>query len=67
MRAASVLKEYIKENGIRKSFVAEHAGIAPELLRRSLDGRRKLQADEFVAICNVLSLDLRHFRQREET
>lgn len=62
MKAAAMIKEYISQNGIRQNFVAQKAGIPAELLSRSLDGKRRLQADEFIAICNVLSLDFDYFK-----
>lgn len=64
MSANEIIKAYIADNGIKQSFVAERTGMPPELLRRSLEGRRKLQADEFIAICGVLSLDLDFFKQQ---
>lgn len=62
MSTTTILKKYIAENGIKQNFVAEKAGMPAELLRRSLDGKRKLQADEFIVICGVLSLDLDYFK-----
>lgn len=62
MSANEIIKAHIADNGIKQNFVAEKAGMPPELLRRSLEGRRKLQADEFIAICSVLSLDLDDFK-----
>ena len=63
MGANEIIKAYIEDNGIKRSFVAEKIGMSPELLRRSLEGKRKLQADEFIAICEVLSLDLDFFKR----
>lgn len=65
MSANEIIKAYIADNGIKQNFVAEKIGMPPELLRRSLEGRRKLQADEFIAICGVLSLDLDFFKQQK--
>ena len=63
MNATHIIKQYLTENGIKQSFVAEKAGMSPELFRRSLEGTRKLQADEFLAICGVLALDFDRFRE----
>lgn len=65
MNVTSTIKQYITDNGIKQNFVAEKAGISAELLRRSLDGKRKMQADEFLAVCNVLSLDFDYFRKSD--
>ena len=67
MKANEVIKEYLSNNGIKQNFVAERAGIQPELFRRSLEGSRKIPADEFVAICTVLSLDIEDFKQEPQT
>ena len=63
MGANEIIKAYIEDNGIKRSFVAEKIGMSPVLLGRSLEGKRKLQADEFIAICEVLSLDLDFFKK----
>ena len=63
MEAYKIIKKYITDNGIKQNYVADRAGIPETLLSRSLDGRRKLQADEFIAICGVLSLDLKDFNR----
>lgn len=62
MKANEIIKAYLTENGIKQNFVADKAGIKPELFRRSIEGKRKLSADEFVAICGALSLDISDFK-----
>lgn len=63
MTASEVINKYIEEHGIKQNFVADRAGIPPELFRRSLSGDRKMPADEFIAICRVLSLDIEDFAE----
>ncbi len=63
MTANEVIRNVIESRGIKQNFVADKAGISPELLRRSLNGERKIPADEFVAICVVLGLDIRDFEK----
>lgn len=63
MNAYEVIKNHLDENGIKQGFVAEKAGMSANLLSRTLDGKRKLQADEFIALCNVLSLDIDSFKK----
>lgn len=65
MTAAQTINEYLLSNGIKRSFVAEKAGISVDLLCRTLDGRRKLPADEFLRICNALSLDIGYFNEKK--
>lgn len=66
MSANEVIRNHIADHGMKQSFVAERAGIPPELFSRSLKGERKIPADEFVAICSVLSLDIRDFQENRE-
>lgn len=65
MSACEIIKDHLVKNGIKQNFVAERAGIPPELFRRSIEGKRKIPADEFVRICTVLSLDIEDFRKPE--
>lgn len=67
MNANEVIRQNIASRGIKQNYVAERAGITPELLRRSLAGDRKIPADEFVAICLVLGLDIKDFRATTAT
>lgn len=66
MNANEVIRDYIEDHGMKQNFVAERAGIPPELFRRSLNGERKIPADEFVAICSVLSLDIGDFKSSKQ-
>ena len=63
MKANLFIKQYLEEKGIKPSFVSDRAGISPELFMRSLNGKRKIPADEFISICNVLSLNISDFKQ----
>lgn len=66
MSVAEKLKNYLDERGIRTGFVAERAGMDTELLQRSLNGKRKLTADEFASICFALGLDFDFFMNPAE-
>lgn len=61
MNAGEVIRKYITDNGIKQNFVAEKIGMTPEILRRSIEGQRKLKADELIAICQLLSLTIEDF------
>lgn len=61
MKAYEVIRTRMEENGIKQVFVAEKAQVPPALFQRSLDGKRKLPADEFIRICRVLNMDLGDF------
>ena len=61
MKAYEVIRGKMEANGIKQVFVAEKAQVPPALFQRSLDGKRKLPADEFIRICRVLNMDLSDF------
>lgn len=50
------IKAYIMENGIKQVWLAEKSGIDFKLLNETLNGRRRLQLDEFERICEVLNV-----------
>lgn len=62
MQVYEIIRKNITDRGIKQKFVAEQIGVPPELFRRSIEGKRKIPADEFVAICTVLSLQLSDFQ-----
>lgn len=45
------LRKYLKERGIKQSFVAECAGISEKRIYRILDGTSPMRAEEFQNIC----------------
>lgn len=51
----TIAKSIIKR-GITKAELARRTKINDELLRRSLIGKRKLPAPEFIALCRELDL-----------
>ncbi|GHV33523.1 hypothetical protein FACS18949_07700 [Clostridia bacterium] len=56
------INERIRERGMKLVVVAERSNISCDLLGRTLVGKRRLKADEFVALCRVLELTLSDFR-----
>lgn len=62
MLAYEVIDRKVKEIGIPKSELARRVHIDGELLRRSLAGKRKITADEFIRICNEIGLKLEDFK-----
>lgn len=51
---AEQIKAYIEERGIKQAAVAKASGMTETALSHSLNGKRKLAADEFVKICRFL-------------
>ena len=54
------LSAQIKEKGITQTHIAKKSGIpdfTAQKLSFSLTGRRKIQADEFIAVCRVIGVN----------
>lgn len=48
------LKAYMKEKGIKQSFVAEKINLSPQILSAMLNGQRKIEVKEYYAICSAM-------------
>lgn len=57
MSAAEVIKNALKEKGMSYSFISEKTGIKIDAISRSLLGKRRLPADEMIAICKAAQID----------
>lgn len=55
------LKKIVEERGIKQSFLCEQTGMTPDAISRILNSNRKVTADEFLNICQVLNVDPRQF------
>lgn len=60
-----VISDRIEERGMTITTAARRANMTPELLSRTLNGARKLKADELVNLCRVLDLTLDDFSKKE--
>lgn len=54
MEIGEKIRLYLVKNKISQSWLSEEAKIALPKLNMSLNGKRKLTADEFMKICKVL-------------
>ena len=63
MKAYEILDAEVQKRGISNAELSRRTGISAELLRRSLIGERKLQADEFVALCIEMGLSISDFSE----
>ena len=57
MKMYERIKMYMDDNGIKQNYVADKSGIPENTLSMIFTGKRKLYADEFVAIIFVLGID----------
>ncbi len=58
MCVAEKLKSIIDERGTTYTFLSKKTGITVDAISKSLSLKRRLPADEMVAICRVLDVDL---------
>ena len=58
----SDIKKYLKENGIKQSYVSEKAGIPQSILNMMLNNNRKIEANEYMRICDALGVPLDKFK-----
>ena len=49
------------ENGIKYSYLSERAGMPMNILSRTLNGKRKMSAEEYFMICEILGLPAETF------
>lgn len=55
------IKEYLDENGIKYSYLSERAGMPMNILSPTLNGKRKMSAEEYFMICEILGLPAETF------
>lgn len=61
MSLSENINRYLEDNGIMKNFVAEKAGMTQNAMSLSLNGKRKLTADEYINICQALDVPFETF------
>lgn len=57
----------VKRRGIKVTAMAEATNISYSILQPCLKSRRPLRADEFLAVCDFLSVDPRIFKPIQGT
>lgn len=51
----TALREYVKNNGIKQSFIAQRTGLKEYSVSDIFCNRREMKADEFVLICLAIN------------
>lgn len=64
---AKALKSKIESLGISYSFISSKTGIPIDAISRVMLGKRRLMADEMIAICGVIGVDLNDLRDPAPT
>lgn len=55
------IKEYLTENGIKQSYLAERTGLTPSQVSDICIHDRKIDCIEYYKICKALNLELDYF------
>ena len=60
------ISEYIRNHGIRQSFICEKADIDQDAFSKILNGKRDMKLDDFERMCKVLKKSPNDFVKPEE-
>lgn len=60
----SDIKRYLENNGIKQAYLSEQTGIPAPILNMMLNDNRKIEANEYMRICDALGLPLDYFKPR---
>ena len=60
---SNYLKEYFKNNNISQYEIASKIGLSQSKVNLSLNGKRKITAEELIKIANVYDLDLNKLKE----
>ena len=52
---------YLKNNGIKQSFVADNIGLPRAAMSSLANGKRNLDVEEYVKICDLLKINYDFF------
>lgn len=61
------IKAFIDESGIKYSAIADKIKMPVTTFSAMINGKRKITADEYIAICKALRVSLDTFAQEGET
>lgn len=63
MNTVQKLKTLIDNKGVTYTFIASKTGISIDAISRVFRQKRKLPADELIAICNLLDIDINDLKE----
>lgn len=58
MKAAQALRNLVEQRGVTYTFLSKKTGLPVDRISKSLRGERRLLADELMALCGALGVDL---------
>lgn len=65
MVVQSKVAQYLEEQGIKQSWLAQKTGLTDNMISGILNGKRKMTADEFVRICKAIGKNPNDFMEVE--
>lgn len=57
------MKEIVESRGLKQSYICQVTGMTADCISRILNGTRKITAEEFLTLCEVLNIDPNLFRK----
>ena len=66
MDAVDLIKKRIEELGSTQRSIAKKTGMSDNDVSRCLNKKRRLQADEFIKIAQVLNLEISDFKKEDD-
>jgi len=63
MVVQSKVAQYLEEQGIKQSWLAQKTGLTDNMISGILNGKRKMTADEFVRICKAIGKNPNDFME----
>ncbi len=61
---AGIIKAYIDSSGLKYKAISEKTQISLQTLSAMLNGKRKITAEEYFAICQALNVSVDYFAKR---
>lgn len=58
---ARAIAEYMKQRGIKQTFICNQTGLTKHCISFALNGKRKLSIDEYEKICAALNVPYEFF------
>lgn len=63
---ATNINQYLVDNGIKKTWLAERLGVPTSTLSTILNGRVEMRAEMFIRICRILRVSPETFAKEVE-
>lgn len=62
MKINRIFAEIVEQKGIKQAYLAEKTGMSADMISKILRGERRIMADEFLTLCEVLDVSPELFR-----